>query len=46
VHHFVAHIDRRTEILESALNDFDGTIDASAKAARIGKQHLHVRTRC
>ena len=36
MHHLVAHIDRGTELLQSAFHDIDGTIDAGAKAARVG----------
>ena len=34
----VAHIDRRAEPLERALDDLDRPVDTSAKAARRGNQ--------
>jgi hypothetical protein len=38
VHDFVAHVDRRAEFFQRALDDGDGAVDAGAEAARIGKQ--------
>src|SRR4030095_10007851 len=38
---FVANIDRRTELRERLFDDCDRTIDAGAKAAGVGEQHLH-----
>ena len=43
VHDFMAHIDRRTEHIERAIDDFDGAIDTGAKAARIGETNLRHR---
>ena len=39
----VAHIDRRAEPLERQLDDLDRAIDAGAKAARRGDQHMQGR---
>jgi hypothetical protein len=36
----VAHVDRRAELLERALDDLDRAIDAGAKAARLGEDDL------
>ncbi len=36
VHDLVAHVDRRAELLEGALDDLDGALDAGAKAPGIG----------
>ena len=33
---FVTHVDRRAELLQGALDDVDGAVDAGAKAARLG----------
>jgi hypothetical protein len=41
VHDFVTHIDRRTELLQRALDDLDGAHDAGAETARLGKYHFH-----
>ncbi len=41
MHHLVAHVDRRAEQLQRALDDLDGAIDAGTEAARIGKQDFH-----
>ena len=48
VHDFVAHVDRRAERFERALDDLDGAVDAGAEAARLGEQDVHGRhsTRC
>ena len=43
VHDFVAHVDRRAERLERALDDLDRAVDAGAETARIGQQHVHDR---
>ena len=39
VHHFMAHINRRTEAFDSTLNNADGAIHPGAKAARIGQKN-------
>ncbi len=41
VHDFVAHVDRRAERFECALDDLDRAIDAGAEAAGVGEQDLH-----
>src|SRR5690606_890627 len=41
VHHFVTHVDGRTEQLQGTLDDADGAVDAGAEAAWIGKDDLH-----
>ena len=41
VHHLVAHVDRRAEHADGALDDVDGAIDAGAETAGIGEQDLH-----
>ena len=41
VHDLVAHVDRRAEELDGALDDVDGTVHAGAEAAGIGEQDLH-----
>jgi hypothetical protein len=41
VHDLVAHVDRRAEQRDRALDDADGAIDAGAEAARIREQDLH-----
>jgi hypothetical protein len=41
VHDLVAHVDRRAEGFQRALDDGDGAIHAGAEAARIGKQDVH-----
>src|SRR5690606_8320099 len=41
VHHFVTHIDRRAEHFQSAVDDFDGAVDAGAEASGIGELDLH-----
>jgi hypothetical protein len=40
----VAHIDRRAEFLDGALDDLDGPIDARAEAARAGEHDGERRT--
>ena len=42
VHHFVAHVDRRAEHLQRAVDDLDRAIDAGAEAARVSQPDLHV----
>ena len=37
VHDLVAHVDRRSELLQRQLDDLDGAVDAGAEAAR-GRQ--------
>ena len=39
----VAHVDRRTEAIERALDDLDRALDPRAEAARIGEDHVHGR---
>ena len=41
VHHLVAHVDRRAEELERALDDVDRPVHPGAEAARVGEQHPH-----
>ena len=41
VHDFVAHVDRRAQRFERALDDLDGAIDAGAEAAGIGEDDVH-----
>ena len=47
VHDLVAHVDGRAKFLDRPLDDFDGPVDARAKAARLGQndflrpQHAH-----
>src|SRR5262249_37149390 len=41
VHDFVAHVDRRTERFQRALDDLDGAVDTGTKAAGIGEQDFH-----
>jgi hypothetical protein len=45
VHDLVAHVDRRAEQLDGALDDVDGAVHARAEAARIGEQDLHCFSR-
>jgi len=46
VHDLVAHIDRRSILLKSPLDDLDGSNDTRTVAARLGQDHLHVRIWC
>ncbi len=41
VHHFVAHIDRRTEFFQRALDDGNRAFDAGAETSWVGEQYLH-----
>src|SRR5690606_30575269 len=41
VHDLVAHVDRRAEGLDGALDDLDGAIDAGAEAAGVGEDDIH-----
>ena len=41
VHDLVAHVDRRAEQLDRALDDVDRAVDAGAEAPRIREQDLH-----
>ena len=41
VHNFVADINRRAQLVESAFNNLDGAIDAGTKTTGIGKQDIH-----
>jgi hypothetical protein len=43
VHDFVAHVDRRAQGLDGALDDLDGAVDAGAEATRVGEQDVHRR---
>src|SRR5690606_29853036 len=43
VHHFMAHVDRRTEHFQRAVDDLDGAIDACAEAAGVGEFDMHAR---
>ena len=38
VHDLVAHVDRRAELFQGALDDLDRTVHAGAEAARLGSQ--------
>jgi hypothetical protein len=38
VHDLVAHVDGRAELLQRALDDLDGAVDAGAEAARLREQ--------
>ena len=40
MHDLVAHVDRRAELRERALDDLDRAIDAGAEAARLGEQDV------
>ena len=40
-HHFVTHIDRRTEHLQGAFYDLDSPVDTGAKPAWVRKNDLH-----
>jgi hypothetical protein len=37
---FVAHVDRRAKLLQGALDDLDGAVDAGAETARLGQQEF------
>ena len=41
VHHYMAHVDRRTERFDGALDDLDGAVDAGAETTGIGEQDVH-----
>ena len=41
VHHFMTHIDGRTECIERPFDDIDGPLDAGTEAARIGQNDFH-----
>jgi hypothetical protein len=41
VHDLVAHVDRRTVLLQGALDDLDGTDHAGTKTARLSEYDLH-----
>ncbi len=45
VHDLVTHVDRRAVLLQRALDDLDRTHHAGAKAAGLGQDNLHRRTR-
>ena len=36
VHDLVAHVDRRAELVQGALDDLDRAVDAGAETARLG----------
>jgi len=36
---FVAHVDRRAEFFQRALDDGDGAVDAGAETARVGEKN-------
>jgi hypothetical protein len=40
VHDLVAHVDRRAELHQRALDDLDRAVDTGAEATRLGEQHL------
>ena len=41
VNDLVTHVDRRSEQLDSALHDVDGTIDTGTESAGVGQQYAH-----
>src|SRR5690606_1625658 len=41
VHHFVTHVDRRTENFQGAVDDLDGSIDSGAEASGVSELDLH-----
>ena len=41
VHDLVAHVDRRAEQLDRALDDVDRAVDAGAEAPRVREQDFH-----
>src|SRR5437016_849378 len=41
VNDLVTHVDRRSEQLDGALDDVDGTIDTSTESAGVGQQYSH-----
>ena len=41
VHDFVAHVDRRAQGFDRALDDLDGAIDAGAETSGIGEHDVH-----
>src|SRR6266566_2542724 len=41
VHDFVAHVNRRAELLQRQLDDRDRAVDAGAEAAGIGENDVH-----
>ncbi len=41
MHDLMPHIDRRTVLLQRALDDLDGAHDAGAEPARLGQNDLH-----
>ena len=40
VHDLVAHVDRRAELAQRALDDLDGPVHAGTEAARFGQHHF------
>ncbi|MNF60384.1 hypothetical protein D3C84_420000 [compost metagenome] len=44
MHHLVTDIDGGTELLQSALDDADGTVDTGAEATRVSQQNIHQLT--
>ncbi|MNC44449.1 hypothetical protein D3C75_933550 [compost metagenome] len=45
VHHFMAHVDRRAEHFQGAIDDLDRAVDAGAEAAGVGEGDLHGESR-
>ncbi|MNY51145.1 hypothetical protein D3C86_1867090 [compost metagenome] len=45
VHHFMAHVDRRAEHFQGAIDDLDRAVDAGAEAAGVGEGDLHGKSR-
>jgi hypothetical protein len=43
VHDFVAHVDRRAESFQRALDNGDGALDTGTETAGIGEKDLHDR---
>jgi hypothetical protein len=41
VHHLMPDINRGTEAVERSINDFNGTVNTSAKAPRVGEENFH-----
>ena len=41
VHHLVAHVDRRTEHVQRAVDDIDCAVHPGAKAPGIGQVYIH-----
>jgi hypothetical protein len=41
MNYYVTHINRRTNKLDSALDDLDGAVDTGTETTRIGEKNLH-----